>query len=658
MTRPTKPGGPPDLFSEPFSPMGNVVAEGVWNQLGRPELDRLTLLIRESVQNAWDARVGLNIKYDLRGFSLDLEQRAKWRAFFGKVPAACAYEARSKVVDRIVSLSSWLEKESPRLLVVSDRKTTGLDGPTRADRATEDTKRNFVDFLRNIGQPPGKAETGGTFGYGKAAFYLASETRTILVYSRCLHGGRLESRLTAAALTHNYADRGVRYTGRHWWGRIEDHVVEPILDEEADVLAKSLGLPGFTGKDCGTSIAITEPAFEDHELNRLGEICLRHLWPKLESPDHAHPPIALSLVVSGVQVDVPRPSKTPPYDAFWRALRELKAAQSEPEGKTVQAIKYGKDSVGLLALERSFITQAPRVEQESFAHEMSPQHVALLRGPELVVKYLDAGRGLGNDHIGFVGVFKCDGGVDEVFAQSEPPTHDDWQPGSVADKRARGIVTQTLKRVREAARTFATLYAPRTKGVKGTPLARLADEFALLAPGIGPNSPSDRSGGKAGAKTPKRGARPQVGVGEGDASLVDVDGAPHAVFAFDVTHAQGSESTRLTAEVFPVLCGGGREGEAPVGTVFTGEGWWTSPRGARLKGNEVVVGPRQQGTWTFHVPVQGDAAVGVDAKVEVADRSGEADVGRSDGVAAPPDEPASPTSASSAAQCDEAEAAT
>jgi hypothetical protein len=47
---------PLHLFSEPFGPLGNVAGEGVLNPLGRPPMDPLTVMVRESVQNTWDAR--------------------------------------------------------------------------------------------------------------------------------------------------------------------------------------------------------------------------------------------------------------------------------------------------------------------------------------------------------------------------------------------------------------------------------------------------------------------------------------------------------------------------------------------------------------------------------------------------------------------------
>jgi hypothetical protein len=45
------------LKSEPVSPTGSISSVGILNQLGRPKLDALAVLIRETVQNSWDARI-------------------------------------------------------------------------------------------------------------------------------------------------------------------------------------------------------------------------------------------------------------------------------------------------------------------------------------------------------------------------------------------------------------------------------------------------------------------------------------------------------------------------------------------------------------------------------------------------------------------------
>ena len=41
--------------SEPYSQYGNISADGIQRLLGAPNLNALQILIRETVQNSWDA---------------------------------------------------------------------------------------------------------------------------------------------------------------------------------------------------------------------------------------------------------------------------------------------------------------------------------------------------------------------------------------------------------------------------------------------------------------------------------------------------------------------------------------------------------------------------------------------------------------------------
>ena len=595
------------LHSEAFGAMGNVVSEGIWNQLGRPELDRLALLLRESVQNSWDARASDSIDYALETFTLVGPQRDAYREFFRESPPPDAYRTVSAVAEDIINIDTWLESSQPRLLIVSDRGTRGLDGPTRADQPTiQGEERNFVDFLRNVGQPPTKDHGGGTFGYGKAAFYLASETRTIVVHTRCEHRGELEERLTAAALTHHFEHDGVRFTGRHWWGHVHDSLAEPLVGTAARDWAERLGLPPFLDDSRGTSVAVVAPVFNDEALSGLPWLCLRNLWPKLKAARGGRPPISVRLRVAGHELSVPDPSQTPPYDGFWRALTDIRQGNGE-------AITYRRESTGTLAIQHAVVRHSTE-ESHKQEHEIRPQHVALLRAPELVVKYLDGGRSLAIENVGFTGVFKAHADADHAFALSEPPTHDDWQPVSVRDKRCRGIVTQTLKKVRQQVREFAAPHSASTSAAEGGSLASLSNDFAELLPGlIGSTETSSAStGGKDDPKRPRqRQAKPQAKL-HPDQVVVEVGGKPCVVFRVELTHARGSDRTRLEADVYSVISGGGRETEAPSGGFRPQAGWWESPRGTKVEGQTAVVGPRQQGTWSLFVPVPEPTAVAVE----------------------------------------------
>src|SRR5205823_3805590 len=129
-----------------------------------------------------------------------------------------------------------------QIMYFADFGTCGLGGPTRAD--SEGVERDFVDFVRNIGQPPDKDLGGGSFGYGKAAFYIASKARTILLDTLCRSPeGELERRFIGCGLGESFDHDGRPHTGRHWWGRLVDGVPEPVVGREAEGAARILGLP-------------------------------------------------------------------------------------------------------------------------------------------------------------------------------------------------------------------------------------------------------------------------------------------------------------------------------------------------------------------------------------------------------------------------------
>ena len=68
--------------SQSFPPEGASAAEGIRNQLGRPELDMLTILVREAAQNSWDARASDTepVQFDISLRDIGPAQLPAWRA--------------------------------------------------------------------------------------------------------------------------------------------------------------------------------------------------------------------------------------------------------------------------------------------------------------------------------------------------------------------------------------------------------------------------------------------------------------------------------------------------------------------------------------------------------------------------------------------------
>ena len=96
-----------------------------------------------------------------------------------------------------------------------------------------------------MGDPRETDDGGGTYGFGKAVFFRASEASTIVVHTRCRNEhDEVESRLVGCALGSSYESDGCVHTGRRWFG-IPDGAnnLEPIRGEDADAIAKPLGFP-------------------------------------------------------------------------------------------------------------------------------------------------------------------------------------------------------------------------------------------------------------------------------------------------------------------------------------------------------------------------------------------------------------------------------
>ena len=201
----------PRWCSQLVPPMGAINAEGIKNQLGRPSLDRFVLLVREAAQNSWDAADPggdgpVRFAIDLR--ELDQQVGDAWRRLLlSSAPAAEHLPLRDKLAAPL------------SILFVSDRGTVGLGGPTRADAVREGERHNYVSFVLNVGEPRDVEFGGGTYGFGKAVFFLASTASTVLVYTHCRNGeDHVESRLVGCALGPSFESDGHAHTGRHWFG--------------------------------------------------------------------------------------------------------------------------------------------------------------------------------------------------------------------------------------------------------------------------------------------------------------------------------------------------------------------------------------------------------------------------------------------------------
>lgn len=494
-----------EWFPKQFGP-GDIDGVGAKRLLGTPSIKPAWVLVRETGQNSWDAR-GNSPKIDfvvnLRRLSGEELTVLRDNVFTGNAPkTGLASKLRAGL---------WV-------LEISDRGTKGLNGPIRNDLAVElGVETNFIDFIFNIGAPRDVHLGGGTYGFGKTIAYSVSGVGTTLVWSRCQgDDGRLEHRLIGSGIGEGFDRHGLRYTGRHWWGRAvpAENRVEPLLGTEAQQLAEAVFSARFDAQQTGTTIMILDPQLggetREEDIREIGEAVVWNLWPKLMADQSGRARMNISVQLDGVDQRLPVIESHPALSGAVACLEAVRAVQ---DGRpmpvaafpvTIEEIRSmrPKKLLGHLALAR-YPHMGPG---RAFYDVILMRHEA-----ELVVQYLQR-QPLDVDGFQWVGVFKPASNVDDSFAMSEPPAHDCWEPAAVSNRAAKTDVSVALREIKRAADGFVrprVIDPPPATTPSSTAIIadQLADLVGVLA-GPGASSRQPRK-----PRTPaKREAKPIVEV--------------------------------------------------------------------------------------------------------------------------------------------------
>ncbi len=626
---------PLDLQSEPFSATGGAAAEGVSNQLGRPRADRFTLLVREAVQNSWDARLtpdgGVLFQVDGRLLDRSARQALAVQAF-AEVPAA-------------VDVRSCLLADSDfPILAVSDFGTRGLSGPTRGNVVPQPGEpTNFVDFMRYIGRPPNRAYAGGTYGFGKAAYFLASSLKVICVHTRFKSGHGVESRFMAAALGPQFetsGSEGRRFTGRHWWGRLaQDGIVDPVAGDEADTLALLLGGVQRAPDALGTTVYVLAPDFEgaapQQVLRQMGRALMDYFWPKLIDGPEQTPTMSFSVRWEGSELPLPKMQEEPELALLARAFSSA-SAKTASDGAVLEPIasQRPKKLLGHLALARQPAAVMGSLPAASEGNDDGTslyqrtlrrplRQIALMRAPNFVVKYME-GPLVPYELAEYGGVFRVDADADAAFARAEPPTHDDWVPDLLLDAAEKTYVRVALRRVKDAVEAFAAPHPIEASGVGAHSVAGFSRLLGGLVPSLSaaasgpatrPNGPSTSKGGDGGRSGTARGTAgaPQISF-VGDPAVELVDGIASMVARFETSNPTNAP---LRVYALPkVVIADGFENDPPEGAQQPTILKWIDPNGETAASGTASCEVDARGIWTVVVSIPPDAMIAVALRAE------------------------------------------
>lgn len=532
-------------------PEGDNTGSGIKKQLGKPtQLGEYEVLIREAVQNSWDARLsdlGVKFRVELRTLG---ENSVEWSRVLKD----------DNLPEEQAAVLNTLGPETV-ILVISDRGTTGLGGPIRSDRVnTTDEIANFVQFMRNVGEARDSELGGGTYGYGKGIFYRISKASMILVDSQNNGAGDTQRRLMGAALGEAFnSPDGRRFTGRHWWGVVNDGIPDPLLNEEAQQLATSLGLPGFERNETGTDIIVLAPdlTLEDESetllslATRIRSHVYWHLWPKFMTPQRPRG-IDFSISVNGTELEIPKISSVPVIRNFARALDNI----AKREGIDYELKKYRPNSLGEFAVDY-VVSAASHTLNDNIRSILDHavihppyRHVARMRQAELVVDYVPTAPMQTTD-VGYVGVFRASAFADEAFAESEPPTHDVWATAGLTGtnlgivRGAKGFIES------ETNALVAAKSGARSRLVQG--LGKVSSELgSYLAPTALVGNEDSREAGQTARAS--RSTKTFIDLGQSPLRLVDGRACvEHCV------QVMANEDVHIRAVAYVLLANGARE---------------------------------------------------------------------------------------------------
>ncbi|MEQ1698537.1 MAG: hypothetical protein ABMA25_00410 [Ilumatobacteraceae bacterium] len=545
--------------SEPMPPNGGRIEGGspLAGHFGLP-----SLLVREAVQNSWDARDDergdVPVRFLISGWDLDTDELENLRSLL-PVEALRGFTRTTDTDESsgVLHPRAALLRSSVRVLVISDRNTVGLCGPSRSGRKWDPVRhgkplprgqQRFANFVRNVGRATADTGSGdgGAYGVGKSALWMASECGTVLIHSRTSdEAGEPVERFIGAVHGEHFFAGDDEFTGRHFIGQpAADGVVEPVTGALAAAAAKLLPIPPYEhdGRSVdGTSIVIVAPRLLldwELEMGRLRDAIRWYAWPKrvpgVRNPDTG-PDLDVVLKWNNHSVELPAPLDDPELRPYARALldcardrisddpgRDLLAECHRPK-KVLGTAKFRLAGVAdqnvfhlTLTERKGAITQEQTttgdpVDDEPVVDFSAPwgQIALIRREPLLLVRYEPIG---GTDDAACeVGVFLSadDPEVEEALTRAEPPAHDDWihriVPKDHARDHRRTIAKRTVEEVKRAKQTLLATYRTAGAGERGGGEQAVSRQISqgLLGGVGGRRLPPDPGPGPVGKRKPQ-----------------------------------------------------------------------------------------------------------------------------------------------------------
>ncbi len=450
-------------------------AAGDWSKVvrGNKKLSVEDLLVREVVQNSWDAANRFRdelrerdeqpppFRMRFRFVELDGSERD---AFVAAIGLSELDERYREHPDKFKGLDGGLFADLKwgrplQLLFIEDYGTHGLFGPPSAK-----TSSHLFRALYFAGSTTAGAKTaGGSFGFGKSAFIRSSGIQTVIAHTafepKLEFKDDVTERLIGFAWWAPHDSDGVAMEGRAMFGRGAES--EPFEDDEARRLAGVLGFRSRAShsnglSELGTSLLVLGPTVDPRRLRAAME---KHWWPAIVDDM-----MDLRVITKDGDELIPKPRSNGELKPFLRAYEIATGLVSitgknekyvADEWRQKQEIQHG--ALGLVVEEHQ---SRPSRDNDEDAAGLSGGGalVATMRNTRMVIEY----KNYPIKHVPIRGVYVASDEESEHLRATEPVTHDAWSTQKSADipSEATALATTVYGRLRRAVNDLAKQFEP------------------------------------------------------------------------------------------------------------------------------------------------------------------------------------------------------
>ncbi len=297
-----------------------------------------------------------------------------------------------------------LSEESITCLRIGDFNTKGLE--------YGEGKTAFYAFMKAVGfTQKSTSGSGGSFGFGKGAYYAASVLRTLIISS--VYGETTDDFVFQgkARLTTHLDSDGVK---KDYTGLFGGDDIEPILDPTL--------VPEFLRRTVrGTDVILV--GFDDNEQtwrDHLIRSVINNFWLAILDGK-------LVVEVEGTTIEKENIERL--AETFFHPLDDGKLNDPETWSPLpyIKAVKY-KESPNNRFFEKTLPTLG-KVQLFLYLHENLQNRTVFMRRPKMTVF-----KKTRNRSVNYAGVFVCDDdNGNEILREMENPEHNEWRKTNYLD---------------------------------------------------------------------------------------------------------------------------------------------------------------------------------------------------------------------------------